>query len=895
MRFCCAVSIALILASAASAQIQFGAPISYNIQAMLAPQDIVPQQAIIAADLNGDGKPDLVVALANGVAVLLNNGNGTFASPVIYNIGSSGGVLAVAAIDLNQDSKLDLIGLADNPASIHILLNRGNGIFLPDTPLFLGLRAKTMATGDFNGDGRIDVAVSYNTNSNGCCQPWNQIFSNQGDGTLAFLSTFSAPGNVFDCCGDSALYAEDVNGDGLADIVTNNSDGSFSVLINQGNGYLANPVTYVTGAPVINNYYFVDLNGDGAVDIVMNEEFYGFDVAFNEGSGVFTNNLTRADNGFFLYGIPLAIGDFNNDGSIDVVGLDLNNDLLAFANNGLGGFATPVQRSTTLHAVNAGIAIADFDGNHKLDFATLATDSNGNVVVKVLLNTTAVQSSTVVVSGLTPDQAADGSTAAIRLTGSGFPSNMQVKFKGPGPDIVPTNLAISTDGTRVTGTVNLITAVPGSYTLVLSNSAGTQLLSIPNAFTVGAPAALRFVPATPCRVVDTRNIDGPFGGPYIAGGTSRGFDIPSSECGIPSAAQAFSLNITVVPRGSLGYVTLWPAGEPQPQVSTMNSLDGRIKADAAVLPAGTNGGVSVFASNDTDVLLDVNGYFVSSTNNSSLAFYSMSPCRLIDTRLANGPLSGPYLYGGQVRSFPILSSSCNVPAVAQAYSLNFTAIPRGGLGYLTAWPTGEPQPLVSTLNAITGTITANAAIVTAGLNQAISVYASNDTDLVVDINGYFAPMATGGLSLYSPQPCRVLDTRLNNGQPFSGSRAIPVTKGSCGVPAAARAYVMNATVVPPGPLGYLTLWPDGQTQPVVSTLNALDGAITSNMAIVPASNDPSTRLPQVQPICCSTYLDILHRSARDLSSDSGGQASEIFYSIRRVLAGSTCDARRAGK
>ena len=820
--------------SAASAQIQFGAPVPYNLQTKLAPQGIVPQQAIIAADLNGDSKPDLVVALANGVAVLLNNGSGGFAPPVIYNIGSSGG--AVAAIDLNQDSKLDIVALADNPAGLHILLNRGDGIFLPDSPLLLGLRAKTMATGDFNGDGRIDVAVSYNTNTNGCCQPWNQIFSNQGDGTLAYLSSFSAPANAFDCCGDSALYADDVNGDSLADIVTNNSDGSFSVLINQGNGYLANPVTYVTGAPIVSNYYFADLNGDGAADIIMNEEFYAFDAALNQGSGVFTSNLMRVDNGFFLYGIPLAIGDFNNDGSIDVVGLDLNNDLLVFANNGLGGFGAPVVQSTTLHAVSGGIAVADFDGNHKLDFATLANDSNGNAVVEVLLNTTATQSSTIIVSGLTPDQAAVGTTGPIRLSGTGFPSNMQVRFKGPGPDIVPTNLAISSDGTRVTGTVNLATAVPGSYSLVLSNSTGTQLLSIPNAFTVSAPAALRFVPATPCRVVDTRNISGPFGGPYIAGGTSREFDIPNSQCGIPSTAQAYSLNLTVVPKGSLGYVTLWPAGQPQPQVSTMNSLDGRIKADAALLPAGTNGGVNVFASDDTDVLVDVNGYFVSSANNSSLAFYSMSPCRLIDTRLANGPLSGPYLYGGQFRSFPVLSSSCNVPAVAQAYSLNFTAIPRGVLGYLTAWPTGEPQPLVSTLNALTGAITANAAIVTAGLNQAISAYASSDTDLVVDINGYFAPMATGGLSLYGLQPCRVLDTRLNNGQPFSGSLVIPVTKGSCAVPAAAKAYVMNATVVPAGSLGYLSLWPDGQAQPVVSTLNAVDGAITSNMAIVPTSN-----------------------------------------------------------
>jgi hypothetical protein len=65
---------------------------------------------------------------------------------------------------------------------------------------------------------------------------------------------------------------------------------------------------------------------------------------------------------------------------------------------------------------------------------------------------------------------------------------------------------------------------------------------------------------------------------------------------------------------------------------------------------------------------------------------------------------------------------------------------------------------------------------------------------------------------------------------------VDVLHSFCGPPATARAYVFNATVVPVGGLGYLTLWPDGQPRPTVSTLNALDGSITNNMAIVPSSN-----------------------------------------------------------
>ena len=81
----------------------------------------------------------------------------------------------------------------------------------------------------------------------------------------------------------------------------------------------------------------------------------------------------------------------------------------------------------------------------------------------------------------------------------------------------------------------------------------------------------------------------------------------------------------------------------------------------------------------------------------------------------------------------------------------------------------------------------------------------------------------------------MLDTRQGAGA-FRGELTVNVVDSPCGVPTAAQAYVFNATVVPIGSLGYLTLWPDGQSRPLASTLNAADGAITSNMAIVPTNN-----------------------------------------------------------
>jgi hypothetical protein len=350
-------------------------------------------------------------------------------------------------------------------------------------------------------------------------------------------------------------------------------------------------------------------------------------------------------------------------------------------------------------------------------------------------------------------------------------------------------------------------------------------------FAEASSGALQFVKVTPCRVADTRLAPGPFGGPILNAATSRVFDIPQSACNIPSSAVAYSLNVTVVPDGPLGYLTIWPTGQTQPLVSTLNS-DGRVKANAAIAPAGTNGGVSVYVTNQTHVILDIDGYFEPKGTGSALAFYPVTPCRMVDTRNAAGPLGGPSMAAGASRNFPVQSSSCGLPASAQAYSVNVTAVPSGPLGYLTMWPSGQTQPLVSTLNAPTGTVTANAAIVPAGNDGAVSVYVSSASNVVLDVNGYFAPPGAGGLSLYTTTPCRVLDTRQSSGA-FKGTLEVAVGASACAPPVSAQAYVFNATVVPPGGLGYLSLWPNGENQPVVSTLNAIDGVITSNMAIVP--------------------------------------------------------------
>jgi len=429
----------------------------------------------------------------------------------------------------------------------------------------------------------------------------------------------------------------------------------------------------------------------------------------------------------------------------------------------------------------------------------------------------------------TPAAGTYSSARSVTVTDATAGSTIYYTTNGTAPTTASTKYtgAIAVSATE---TIEAI-AVAAGYT----NSAVATATYTIESF---APGALQFIPVTPCRIADTRNATGAFGGPELAAASTRTFDIPQSSCGIPSTAVAYSLNATVVPIASLGFLTIWPAGEAQPTVSTLNS-DGRVKANATITPAGTSGGVSVYATDATQFILDIDGYFVPAGSSSSgLEFFPVTPCRVADTRNATGPLGGPSLTANDTRAFPVLSSSCGIPSTAKAYSLNVTAVPHGSLGFLTAWPSGQAQPVVSTLNSSTGTVAANAAIVPAGSGGDISIFVSDAADVILDVNGYFAPPATGGLSLYTVTPCRALDTR-NGAGAFNGTLTVPIEASSCAPPATAKAYVLNATVVPTVPavgLGYLSLWPAGAAQPLVSTLNADDGAITSNMAIVPTNN-----------------------------------------------------------
>ena len=162
-----------------------------------------------------------------------------------------------------------------------------------------------------------------------------------------------------------------------------------------------------------------------------------------------------------------------------------------------------------------------------------------------------------------------------------------------------------------------------------------------------------FVGVTPCRIVDTRAVAGfpaGYGPPSMSAGAPRNFDLNSSGLctGIPAGVEAYSLNITVTSTLGAGFILIYPQGGAQPPVSTLNYLAGQTVANAAIVPAGTNGGVTVIAGvSGTDLIIDINGYFTDDYNvgNRFAAIGTCSACAMVlgDN---DSPTAGSHAVGG---------------------------------------------------------------------------------------------------------------------------------------------------------------------------------------------------------------------------------------------------------
>jgi hypothetical protein len=267
-------------------------------------------EGLAAADLNGDGKVDLVTANANDqtLTILTNNGAGIFGSNATINVsGTSPIPVFVAAADINGDGKPDLLVLNNNSGSLMVFTNNGSGIFGSNTVYALDNGPIALAVTDVNGDGTPDIVTANEFSST------LMVFTNNSSGALTFIGRYSLAGGG----GANWVAAADVNGDGKVDLISANfSAQTLSVLTNNGNGVFSSPVNYSVGKA--RSIVAADVNGDNKVDLIAGVDVTSggsLVVLTNKGNGLFSVAVTNAV-GVGPYGYA---ADLNSDGLTDLV------------------------------------------------------------------------------------------------------------------------------------------------------------------------------------------------------------------------------------------------------------------------------------------------------------------------------------------------------------------------------------------------------------------------------------------------------------------------------------------------------------------------------------------------------------------------------------------------
>jgi hypothetical protein len=314
--------------------------------------------AMVSGDLNGDGKPDLVVSEPTALHAVLNGGGGSFASTAIDSAGTD--LSAPALGDFDGDGKLDVAITHRMAAKVGVLLGNGDGSFraAKDSPTSEP-NAWSVTAGDLNHDGKLDLIAPISSPSMTV-----DALLGVGDGTFQTAKTWQA--------GADPEYAAlaDLDGDGKLDaIVTNWIGKGVSAALGSGDGTFKSATT-TAGAQ--RGVVATDLNGDGRPDVVAGAEMRGVAVFLNDGHGALKPAVAFST-GFVTFNV--AVADFNGDGKPDVVAYG-GAQLAFLAGDGAGAFGSPTTVAVAmLSNIDSGqIAVADFDGDGLPDVAALAVD-----------------------------------------------------------------------------------------------------------------------------------------------------------------------------------------------------------------------------------------------------------------------------------------------------------------------------------------------------------------------------------------------------------------------------------------------------------------------------------------------------------------------------------------
>ncbi len=321
-------------------------------------------RGIVAADLNGDGRRDLVLTNLNGeVSVLLGNGNGTFQPRTAYAANAQPEHVAVG--DLSADGKLDVV-VANQSNTVSVLLGNGNGSLASPVTYAPGAVPMSVELGDLDGDGKLDLAVG---NNGGAGSGSVAILLGNGNGTFQAATTYLSGSSV------RSIDLGDLNSDGKLDVVVTDAS-QVIVLLGTGTGTLQTPL-FASAGNGPQRAEVGDVNGDGKLDVVAtNSQGNTLSVLLGNQDGTFLPAVDYAT-GSYPWGLKLA--DLDGDGRLDIVHANLNSNTIGVVmNNGDGTYGSPVLLVTGNSPWS--VEVADFNGDAKPDIA-VTNDQSATVSV----------------------------------------------------------------------------------------------------------------------------------------------------------------------------------------------------------------------------------------------------------------------------------------------------------------------------------------------------------------------------------------------------------------------------------------------------------------------------------------------------------------------------------
>jgi hypothetical protein len=673
------------------------------------------------ADFNRDGHLDIVLTAGVETVTLLGDGFGGFTE--ILNQPSSPNPSAVASGDFNGDLKPDLLITDTATASLYLFPGIGDGTFSSPSVFAVGLNPRGLVVDDFNGDGKLDVAVTTDSG----------VSILLGNGAGGFSSILLVPTSK----PIGPIVSGDFDKDGKKDLAllvqTAYATCFVQVLWGTGDGGMT-PATPFASGSFPGGLAVGDFNQDGFPDLVVAGGSPGSGTAFwmNDGARGWRRSSSfeiSGNDGGAIAG-TVAVGDFNKDGLPDVAA-SFQNDLFVLYNTNCESrhVVEEVEESScnvvgTVFGVQPQIGVYDDGGNRVVcDVGTVTASLVSGPAGAVLGGTRSVGavSGLAVFTDLMVDRAGTGYQMEFAHAVAGkarslrFTAGLGVSVDGPGQLCVGTGAVFSAGA----GYETYVWQVDGGVVA----SAGSTL-SV-GGFSAGHHTVMVTVKKDRCSVSASKGVD-------VDAGPSATVSAPGAVCPFSSG------NTASVPDAGVGATYAWTIsnGVITSGAGTLSITFKAGPAGSTVLTVTVTNSTGCAATGSRSVTIDRTLGCAA-----PVGFFTVAPCRLVDTRNPVGALGGPALQASQARNF-VMVGTCGIPPNATALSINVAAVQStSGPGFFTVYPgAGSARPLAATINYSAGQIRANNAIVPLGAGGDLAVYCgqgAGTAHLVIDVNGYF--------------------------------------------------------------------------------------------------------------------------------------------------------------